>query len=145
MFTEIHLIIFFLHSSCWLRPLPFYVAFVSVVALVVVANLIIFVLVTIQLYRMSKRQAKLQAHAPKKPWASLRALASIFTLLGLAWLSAFIYTGSSTSAVIAQYIFVVAVTLQGFAIFVFYCVIKKEARRKIAELCGCSKLKAKGW
>lgn len=59
----------------------------------------------------------------------LRAAAAVATLLGLSWVfGALVSTNDTTTSLLFQYIFAICTTLQGFSVFLFYCVFNDGAR-----------------
>lgn len=60
-------------------------------------------------------------------WRELRAAMAVATLLGLAWIfGALVNTGDSNSSLLLQYLFAIFTTLQGFSIFLFYCIFNDK-------------------
>ncbi|XP_051514030.1 adhesion G-protein coupled receptor G2-like [Myxocyprinus asiaticus] len=105
---------------CWLKnDVTFYVTVVAFVILILVCNICVFAVVLIQIRKMRVN----------KPSGSrigllhdLRVVASLTFLLGLTWIPAFFAWGPAKTPLI--YLFSLLNSLQGFFIFLFYCLMK---------------------
>jgi hypothetical protein len=70
-------------------------------------------------------------------WREARAGVSIFMLLGVSWIfGALIDTGDGGSSLTFQYIFAITTTLQGFGVFLLYCVGSSQVRVFVC-VCVC--------
>ena len=83
-----------------------------------------------------------------KPKTALRltlSISGIMFLFGLTWLfAAFTFTiaGNDVLRIIFQALFTVFASFQGFFIFLFFCVLNKEARESWRELLSCGRYKS---
>ena len=72
------------------------------------------------------------------------SLGGVMFLFGLTWLFASLtinIDGNQVLRIIFQALFVVSASFQGFFIFLFICVLKKEARNSWKKVFSCGKLK----
>ena len=110
---------------------------------IILFNTVIFVIVIVVIVKHTKRRAnKVQEGSNYK--TALRLMLSIggvMVLFGLTWLFAAFTILEATIAF--QFIFAILNSLQGFFIFLFYCVIAKDARMMwtsvLLRLCGKGK------
>ncbi|XP_045579874.1 adhesion G-protein coupled receptor G4 [Salmo salar] len=121
---------------CWIQSYVFfYITVVSFVLLVLVFNVVVFIVVLVQIRHM---QTNKPAATGNKRCAmhDLRAVASLTILLGLTWPIAFFTWGPARVPML--YLFSVLNSLQGFFIFVFYCLMKENVRKqwRIHLCCG---------
>ncbi|XP_074662603.1 adhesion G-protein coupled receptor G4-like [Tubulanus polymorphus] len=124
---------------CWIERNAFYGAVVAPIAAILIANSIVFALVARRLQQMGNNPVVKNQTQKNKTSKNLRGALAIFILLGLAWLLAFLAIGDA--AVGFSYAFAIVNTLQGFAIFLFYVVLKKDAsqawRYKLHDCFPC--------
>ncbi|XP_052240341.1 adhesion G-protein coupled receptor G6-like isoform X2 [Dreissena polymorpha] len=120
---------------CWLERIPFYAAFLAPVCLVFVLNVITYVLVMKQIFRRSSSKLTKTEHS--KTGARLRGAASLLVLLGLTWSFAILAIGDAGIAFL--YLFVICNSLQGFFIFMFFCILKEDVRKAIKSVLPCLK------
>lgn len=114
----------FINSGmCWLRNPAFYVAFVGPVGLILLVNCIAFALVIRQLSNMAS--SKLNKTDRNGTMQRLRGAIGIVILLGLTWIFAIFAIGKAST--VFYYLFAIFNSLQGLFIFIFYCVLKKDA------------------
>ena len=116
---------------CWLSGVPFYVAFLLPVCLILIFNVVVFVAVTWKLCRL--RKSKISTSDRFDLGAQLRATVSVTVLLGLTWLLAFFAIGEASLTF--SYLFAAFNSLQGFAVFVFQCLLQPEMRRRWVLAC----------
>ena len=64
----------------------------------------------------------------------IRRALSILVLLGLTWLFGVLAIGDAK--LVFQYLFCIFNSLQGLLVFIFYCVLSKDARRQWRSLCS---------
>ncbi len=103
-----------------------------------IINCVLFVSILQALHRaVSARQQKgngtqgLQTQSRRK---EVQAAISVFFLLGLSWVfGALIDTGNDSTNLLFQYLFAIFVTLQGFVIFLMYCVFNDSVRDAVRE------------
>jgi hypothetical protein len=119
-------------------------ALLAPVLAVIAFNIVIFVTVMSVLIKHSKKKiqrAKASADGNSRE-ATIRLLISIFSIMnmyGLTWLFAvFTFTDGSFAF---QLLFAIFNSLQGFFMFIFFCVLGKEARDSWAHILCRGKLK----
>jgi hypothetical protein len=118
-------------TSCWIEPRWALVGgFLLPLAVAVTTNIILFTRIIFALHKASqKRRVNASSLKQQSQAQELRAVITVSVLLGLAWLfAALIDTGEETSSLLFQYLFAIFVTLQGFAIFLFQCVLSESVR-----------------
>ena len=134
--------------SCFHKhPGVFYGAFVVPILIIVIFNLVIFIWVVVILVRIKKEQQEVSKEH-MKPKTALRLMLSIISLIflfGLNWLFAgirFTFRGDDALTITFQALFTVSTSFQGFFIFLFLCVLNKEARESWRELLSCGRYKS---
>ncbi|KAL8620952.1 hypothetical protein ACOMHN_044099 [Nucella lapillus] len=118
---------------CWLNDLAFYIAFVAPVGLILVINFMAFGLVLHQILGLAGR--KLNKSDSFSVSQQLRGALGVAILLGLTWI--FALFAVDRASVVFYYLFAIFNSLQGLWIFVFYCVLKKEARNSWRRALPC--------
>ncbi|XP_051716971.1 adhesion G-protein coupled receptor G4 isoform X1 [Ctenopharyngodon idella] len=121
-------------AFCWLRnDVTFYVTVVSFVTLIMVCNICMFAVVLVQIRKMHVNKP---ASNRKGFLHDLRVVASLTFLLGLTWTLAFVAWGPAKTPLL--YLFSLLNSLQGFFIFLFYCLMKDNVRKqwRIHLCCG---------
>ncbi|XP_071801526.1 adhesion G-protein coupled receptor G6-like [Asterias amurensis] len=121
------------NGLCWLSRIPFYASFLAPVSVVLLFNLVIFLVVTLQLCKMRRRNIS-QSRRNFDLRAQFKACASITVLFGLTWFFALFGIGEANLAF--SYLFVIFNTTQGFNIFVFQCLLKPSIRQRWMRLLG---------
>lgn len=116
---------------CYLRRIPFFIFFFVPVCIVLVWNFTVYILVLRQMHHLRKRQTRLNQTFSLSD--QLRASFSLTFLLGLTWAFAFFAFGELNLTF--TYLFAITNALQGFTIFLFHCLFKKEIRRQWQALC----------
>ena len=134
---------FLFHSRCRIHGLAFEVTLFSPIVTILTLNVIVFCFAVRDLNqsrKMSKTAIKgpglkqSQASAMKKALLESLTMAS---LLGLTWITGlFMFDNASVPV---QYLFTVAVSLQGLFIFLLQCVARPEVRRQWSFLFHQSK------
>ena len=119
-------------------------ALLAPVLALVAFNIVIFVIVLTVLIKHSRKKIKrAQANADgSSKQATIRLLISIFSIMnmyGLTWIFGIFTFTRGTFAF--QLLFAVFNSLQGFFIFLFFCVLGKEAREAWAKVLCRGKLK----
>ena len=105
-------------------------------------NIVVFVMVTVVLIKHTKK--KLAKDGTKKAQGTVKAIISVFSVMvmfGLSWL--FGALSIDDGAIFFQWPFVILNTLQGFFLFIFFCVIGKDAREEWLNLLSCYRRKKK--
>ncbi|XP_067312692.1 adhesion G-protein coupled receptor G6 isoform X2 [Pseudorasbora parva] len=121
-------------AFCWLNnDVTFYVTVVSFVILIMVCNVCVFAVVLVQIRKMRVNKP---ASSRKGILHDLRVVASLTFLLGLTWTLAFVAWGPAKTPLL--YLFSFLNSLQGFFIFLFYCLMKDNVRKqwRIHLCCG---------
>lgn len=134
-------------SSCFIGKVEvLYGALVAPVLAVILFNIVIFVIVLTVLIKHSKKKierAKASSDGSSRS-ATIRLLISIFSIMnlyGLTWLFAIFTFGEHEGQRAFQILFAIFNSLQGFFMFVFFCVLGKEARDSWAKFLCRGKLK----
>jgi len=86
----------------------------------VIGNTIIFIIVMREIFKMP------QGHEKHSKMSQFRATVSVFILLGLNWI--FSGLAAATPLLVFQYLFTITCSFQGFFIFIFHGVMKKDFR-----------------
>ncbi|XP_063101669.1 adhesion G-protein coupled receptor G4 [Cavia porcellus] len=111
---------------CWIKDdSTFYASVVAYFCLIFFVNLSMFCTVLAQLNSMKSQRQKTRR---KMILRDLKGTLSLTFLLGLTWGFAFFAWGPVR--IFFLYLFAICNTLQGFLIFVFYCVMKDSVREQ---------------
>ncbi|XP_025022810.1 adhesion G-protein coupled receptor G4 [Python bivittatus] len=125
---------------CWIQDnWVFYISVVGYFILVFLINVSMFVTVLWQI-----RVMKANSPRPGKNWSQeflldLKRVTSLTFLLGLTWGFAFFAWGPMKT--VCMYIFAICNSLQGFFIFVFYCLMKENVRKQCQVHFCCGKFR----
>ncbi|XP_004401562.1 PREDICTED: G-protein coupled receptor 64 isoform X3 [Odobenus rosmarus divergens] len=127
-----------LDDFCWINSnAVFYITVVGYFCLIFLLNVSMFIVVLVQLCRIKKKK---QLGAQRKTSIQdLRSVAGLTFLLGITWGFAFFAWGPVN--VTFMYLFAIFNTLQGFFIFIFYCVAKENVRKQWRRYLCCGKLR----
>ncbi|XP_070606842.1 adhesion G-protein coupled receptor G2 [Erythrolamprus reginae] len=121
---------------CWIKNnIVFYITVVGYFCTIFLLNISMFIVVLIQLCRIKKK--KQLGTQRKTSIQDLRSIAGLTFLLGITWGFAFFAWGPVN--LIFMYLFAVFNTLQGFFIFVFYCIAKENVRKQWRRYLCCGK------
>ncbi|CAB3995765.1 adhesion G- coupled receptor G7-like, partial [Paramuricea clavata] len=118
-------------TYCRLQGLPFQAAFLGPVLLVLLINFIAFVLI---LRSLLTSGTKVTADRKTSGITQARRGIAILVVLGLTWL--FGVLAIRDAKLVFQYLFCIFNSLQGLLVFIFYCVLSKDTRRKWKSLCS---------
>ncbi|XP_074461571.1 adhesion G-protein coupled receptor G2 isoform X1 [Larus michahellis] len=120
---------------CWIKNrVVFYITAVGYFCLIFLINISMFIVVLIQLCRIKKKK---QLGAQRKTSIQdLRSVAGLTFLLGITWGFAFFTVNE-----VFTYLFTIFNTLQGFFIFIFYCVTKENVRKQWRRYLCCGKFR----
>ncbi|XP_035144351.1 adhesion G-protein coupled receptor G2 isoform X7 [Callithrix jacchus] len=123
---------------CWINSnAVFYITVVGYFCVIFLLNVSMFIVVLVQLCRIKKRK---QLGAQRKTSIQdLRSIAGLTFLLGITWGFAFFAWGPVNMTF--MYLFAIFNTLQGFFIFIFYCVAKENVRKQWRRYLCCGKLR----
>ncbi|KAJ8351256.1 hypothetical protein SKAU_G00227320 [Synaphobranchus kaupii] len=119
---------------CWVQAdVVFYVSVVTYILLILICNISVFGLVLVQIRKM---QANKPAGTQNGLLQDLRSMASLTFLLGLTWILAFFSWGPFKVPLF--YLFSILNSLQGFFLFLFYCLMKENVREqwRVHLCCG---------
>ncbi|KAH1185936.1 hypothetical protein KIL84_018685 [Mauremys mutica] len=121
---------------CWINNnIVFYITVVGYFCMIFLLNVGMFIVVLIQLCRIKKK--KQLGTQRKTSIQDLRSVAGLTFLLGITWGFAFFAWGPVN--LIFMYLFAIFNTLQGFFIFIFYCVAKENVRKQWRRYLCCGK------
>lgn len=121
---------------CWIKNnIVFYITVVGYFCIIFLLNISMFIVVLIQLCRIKKK--KQLGTQRKTSIQDLRSVAGLTFLLGMTWGFAFFAWGPVN--LIFMYLFAIFNTLQGFFIFIFYCVAKENVRKQWRRYLCCGK------
>ncbi|XP_053168964.1 adhesion G-protein coupled receptor G2 isoform X3 [Hemicordylus capensis] len=121
---------------CWINNnVVFYITVVGYFCIIFLLNISMFIVVLIQLCRIKKK--KQLGTQRKTSIQDLRSIAGITFLLGITWGFAFFAWGPVN--LVFMYLFAIFNTLQGFFIFIFYCVAKENVRKQWRRYLCCGK------
>ncbi|XP_016101205.1 adhesion G-protein coupled receptor G2-like [Sinocyclocheilus grahami] len=124
-------------AFCWLKnDVTFYVTVVSFVTLVMVCNICMFAVVLVQIHKM---RANKPSSSRKGFLHDLRVVASLTFLLGLTWILSFVAWGPAKTPLL--YLFSLLNSLQGFFIFLFYCLMKDNVRKQWRKHLCCGRFR----
>ncbi|XP_070799311.1 adhesion G-protein coupled receptor G2 [Pituophis catenifer annectens] len=121
---------------CWIKnDIVFYITVVGYFCTIFLLNISMFIVVLIQLCRIKKK--KQLGTQRKTSIQDLRSVAGLTFLLGITW--GFAFFAWDPVNLIFMYLFAVFNTLQGFFIFVFYCIAKENVRKQWRRYLCCGK------
>ena len=109
-------------------------AFMAPLAVAMVINFVVFGFVLRSLHTSIVQHRKRSSFASVPPkqrqdFRKTRATVALVCLLGLAWLfGGLINPGDASAGLAFQYLFALFVTLQGFGIFLFHCLLNEQVR-----------------
>ncbi|OPJ69636.1 G-protein coupled receptor 64 [Patagioenas fasciata monilis] len=120
---------------CWIKNRTvFYITAVGYFCIIFLINISMFIVVLIQLCHIKKRK---QLGAQRRnSIQDLRSVAGLTFLLGITWGFAFF-----TVTDVFTYLFTIFNSLQGFFIFIFYCVTKDNVRKQWRRYLCCGKFR----
>lgn len=97
------------------------------IALIVIANIFVFISVTVSLIKGSSKSAACKISHDKNEaiWSQLRLSVFLFFVLGMAWIFGFL---SMNGSIIFSYLFCINATIQGFVLFLYFVVLDPVAR-----------------
>ena len=134
----------FSHFSCFIDHTGvLFGVFLGPIFAVLLFNIVVFVLVVRVLIKHSRRKIveSKDAKKYKSTFKTLISIVSIMAMFGLSWLfGAFTISGAS---IVFSWLFVIFNSLQGFVLFLFFCVIGKDAREEWKSVFTCGRSKKK--
>ena len=121
-----------------MKPGPaLYYGVLLIVALLLAANFIIFGLVMQNLScRKSVADNKTNQASRSEMWRRVQNAVAISVLLGLTWLFGFLAIGGAR--LVFNILFLVLNSLQGFFVFLVFCVRQKEVREQWVRWMHCN-------
>ncbi|XP_064355332.1 adhesion G-protein coupled receptor G2 isoform X2 [Dromaius novaehollandiae] len=120
---------------CWIKSrIAFYITAVGYFCVIFLINISMFIVVLVQLCRIKKK--KQLGTQRKTSIQDLRSVAGLTFLLGITWGFAFFTVNE-----VFTYLFTIFNTLQGFFIFIFYCVTKENVRKQWRRYLCCGKFR----
>ena len=132
------------HLSCFIDHTGMlFGVFLGPIFAVLLVNMVLFVLVVRVLIKHSRRKI-VKSKDAKKYKGTLKTLISIVSIMamfGLSWLFG-AFTISSAS-IVFSWLFVIFNSLQGFVLFLFFCVIGKDAREEWKSVFTCGRSRKK--
>ncbi|XP_033125664.1 adhesion G-protein coupled receptor G6-like [Anneissia japonica] len=123
---------------CFMKPgLEFYLGLLAIAAVILIINSVIYIQVIRQL-TCRRKLTKVKTDKNKMSEVSVRVqnAITIMMLLGLTWIFGFLSIDSSDAVRdLFQLIFCVCNSLQGFFVFLFFCVRRRDVRNSWAYFC----------
>ena len=120
---------YFICFSCRLQGLPFQVAFLAPVLLILAFNFVAFILI---IRSLLTSESKVTTDRRTSGITQARRAIAILVVLGLTWL--FGALAINDAKLVFQYLFCIFNSLQGLFVFIFYCVLSKDTRKKWKKL-----------
>ena len=128
-FQVISIVYLFAHSCFTSDPRILYGTFLGPILVVIVFNFVIFFCILAVLSKHTKKKYKRAVNPRRLVMKFVINIFGIVSLYGFTWLSAFLVaTQERTANYTFQVIFTVLNSLQGFFLFIFFCVISKDSR-----------------
>ena len=120
--------------SCRIGNIAFFAAFVAPVVFVILINTITFSLI---MYKLATRPPNAaDPNGGNEGLLKIKRAFGILILVGITWMFGFFAVADAR--LVFHYMFAVCNSLQGFAIFIFYCVIQKKVRECWWALLTCN-------
>lgn len=136
---------FFFHSCFISDPRVLGGVFLAPLFAMVLFNTIVFVMVTVVLVKHTRKKlAKDSIKRKEVTQGTIKAIISVISVMfmfGVSWL--FGALSVDRAAAFFQWPFVILNTMQGFVLFVFFCVVGKDARDEWINLLTCYRRKKK--
>ena len=110
-------------------------AFLAPVCIILIVNSVMYGLVLRQIMRRSTK--KLSKTDTSNTATRVRGAISLVVLLGLTWIFAIFAVGDF--GIVFHYLFAIFNSLQGLFIFIFYCLLKKDAQKCWKKSLPCFK------
>ena len=114
--------------SCRLLGVPFIVAFAAPIAVILVGNIVAFFLIIRSLYSSDNH---VNSTRKVSGYQKVRRGFVIIVLVGLTWIFGILAIGEAKLAF--QWLFCIFNTLQGFFIFLFFCVPHTGIRQQLRK------------
>lgn len=134
-----------LFFSCFLNnSIVFFVAFLGPIFAIILFNIVVYIVVIVILIKHTRgAMARKKESLNTKTLVRLMiSIAGVMFLFGLSWLFGALTVTVQGLRLTFQILFTVFTSLQGFFIFLFFCVFSKEARELWKELLCCGRYKS---
>ena len=130
-------VIYFLSSSCFIGNIGvFFGAFLGPIFAILLFNAIIFVVAITVLTKQIRKKYATKDHANRKIAVRLMiSIMGVMALFGLTWVFGALTVREASTAF--QFLFAIFNSLQGFFIFLFFCVFGKEAKTFWLQVLCC--------
>lgn len=120
--------------SCRIGNIAFFAAFMAPVLFVILVNTATFSLI---MYKLATRPPNTaDQDRTSEGLLKIKRAFGILILVGITWMFGFFAV--KEARLVFQYLFAIFNSLQGFSIFVFYCVIQKKVRECWWALLTCN-------
>lgn len=122
------------NGYCWLSWKPFLYAFIIPVAVVILANFIIFFMVLCNLCCRRKHKGMASNQSERKmAFLHFQAAISILVILGLTWVFGFLTVDDTR--IVFHYLFAIFNAFQGLFIFLLFTAREKQIRKAWKKMC----------
>lgn len=117
-----------IYGICYPQGLAFYFSVLLPIALIIIANLIVFILVIYNILKSgSSKGGSNRKHDHTMICSQLRVSVFLFFLLGLTWI--FGLLAQSQTTILFSYLFCLTATIQGFVLFLYFIVMDPITRK----------------
>lgn len=122
----------------------FFVAFLGPIFAIIVFNVVVYIVVVVILIKHTRgTMARKNESLNSKTLIRLMiSLAGVMFLFGLSWLFGALTITVTGIRLTFQILFAIFTSLQGFFIFLFFCVMSREARELWKESLSCGRYKS---
>ena len=119
-------------------------SFLAPIAVVLTFNVVIFIWIIVVLIQHTKRTASRRNESIKRQTIVhlMISISGIMFLFGMTWFFAVLTFSSPGLREVGSTLFTVFSSLQGFFIFIFFCLASKEARESWREFLSCGKFRS---
>lgn len=124
--------LFICSFSCRIERIPFYAAFFAPILCIIFINLIVFGVI---LYKLNTRPDSSIVRERNAKARRMKQAVGIMILVGITW--SFGALAVSRARLIFHYLFAIFNSIQGFSIFLFYCLSQKNVRDCWMALLTC--------
>ena len=139
--------LYFYTCSCFLiNPIVFWIAFLGPVFAIILFNVVVYVVVIFILIKhtrgsLARKKEKLNR---KTTIRLIISISGVMFLFGLSWLFGALTITDSAQGLRSTFsaLFTVFTSLQGFFIFLFFCIFSQEARELWKETLSCGRYKS---
>ncbi|XP_033125662.1 adhesion G-protein coupled receptor G6-like [Anneissia japonica] len=133
---------YFNENYCFMKPgLEFYLGLLAIAAVILIINSVIYIKIIRQL-TCRRRINKTNSNKMSELSVRVKNAIAIMMLLGLTWIFGFLaIDASDTVRDLFQLMFCVCNSLQGFFVFLLFCVRRRDVRNSWAHFCckACEK------